>query len=155
MQKPSDLRLWPSDSRTLRTSPHFDAGRFAKEFGDEGHREGCACTTSAVKGQKLTATAQRCILRCWRCVAGGDWSPVLWLYEEGIGFHKGIHQLANVENQIRVHRNRMLTLKRAATSLQAYWFARRCGWAGCRCQRDGGAELGRQQKKDNADSRGE
>ncbi len=40
--------------------PHFDAGRFAKEFGDEGHREGWCLYHLGCKGQKLTATAQRC-----------------------------------------------------------------------------------------------
>ena len=61
MTKSSDLRLWPSDSRTLqnvaRTSmlvvlPKSSVMKATVKAG--------ACTTSAVKGQKLTATAQRC-----------------------------------------------------------------------------------------------
>ncbi|MDF9334999.1 hypothetical protein OH690_15565 [Escherichia coli] len=58
--------------------PHFDAGRFAKEFGDEGHREGW-CPYHWLKGQNLRQSLNAAILRCWRCVAGGDWSPALWL----------------------------------------------------------------------------
>ncbi len=99
MTKSSDLRLWPSDSRTLRTSPHFDAGRFAKEFGDEGHREGWCLYHLGCKGPETgnCSTLQFCDV-------GGVWPvaighPCYGCNEEGIGFHKGIHQLANVENQ--------------------------------------------------------
>ena len=37
--------------------PHFDAGRFAKEYGDYGHRMVGVCIILVVKDQKLTVTA--------------------------------------------------------------------------------------------------
>ncbi len=109
-----------------------------------------ACTTSAVKGQKLRQLLNAAILRCWRCVAGGDGHPCYGCNEEGIGFHKGIHRLPTSKTRLRVHRNRMLTLKRRQCLGRRYWFARRCGWAGCGVSVMAVRELGRQQKKDNA-----
>ena len=37
---------------------HFDAGRFAMEFGDPGHRQATACTSWAARGRKPTPIAR-------------------------------------------------------------------------------------------------
>ncbi len=78
-------------------------------------------TTFGCKGPE---TYGNCCNAVNSCDVGGVWPvaighPCYGCNEEGIGFHKGIHQLANVENQTPRSQNRMLTLKRAATSLQA------------------------------------
>ncbi|MFH6915987.1 hydrogenase 2 small subunit [Escherichia coli] len=80
--------------------PHFDAGRFAKEFGDEGHREGWCLYHLGCKGPETYGNCSTLQF----CDVGGVWPvaighPCYGCNEEGIGFHKGIHQLANVENQ--------------------------------------------------------
>lgn len=100
MTKPSDLRLWPSDSRTLRTSPALRCWSFCQEFGDEGHREGWCLYHLGCKGPETYGNCSTLQF----CDVGGVWPvaighPCYGCNEEGIGFHKGIHQLANVENQ--------------------------------------------------------
>ncbi len=108
-----------------------------------------ACTTSAVKGQNLRQLLNAAILRRWRRVAGGIGHPCYGCNEEGIGFHKGILSLPTSKTRLRVHRNRMLTLRRRQRLCGRYWFARRCGWAGAGVSVMAVRELGRQQKKDN------
>ncbi len=80
--------------------PHFDAGRFAKEFGDEGHRQGWCLYHLGCKGPETWGNCSTLQF----CDVGGVWPvaighPCYGCNEEGIGFHKGIHQLAHVENQ--------------------------------------------------------
>ncbi|ADM99256.1 hydrogenase 2 small subunit [Dickeya dadantii] len=80
--------------------PHFDAGRFAKEFGDEGHRQGWCLYHLGCKGPE---TYGNCPTLEFCDVGGGIWPvgighPCYGCNEEGIGFTKGIFQLANVEN---------------------------------------------------------
>lgn len=80
--------------------PHFDAGRFAKEFGDEGHREGWCLYHLGCKGPETYGNCSTLQF----CDVGGVWPvaighPCYGCNEEGVGFHKGIHQLAHVENQ--------------------------------------------------------
>ncbi len=58
------------------------------------------------------------------CDVGGVWPvaighPCYGCNEKGIGFHKGIHQLANVENQTPRSQKPDVNAKGAATSLQA------------------------------------
>lgn len=80
--------------------PHFDAGRFAKEFGDEGHRQGWCLYHLGCKGPE---TFGNCSTLEFCDVGGGIWPvgighPCYGCNEKGIGFTKGIFQLANVEN---------------------------------------------------------
>ncbi|WP_447888723.1 hydrogenase 2 small subunit [Serratia fonticola] len=80
--------------------PHFDAGRFAKQFGDEGHRQGWCLYHLGCKGPE---TYGNCSTLEFCDVGGGIWPvgighPCYGCNEEGIGFTKGIAQLASVEN---------------------------------------------------------
>ncbi|MGL5813243.1 MAG: hydrogenase 2 small subunit [Aeromonas sp.] len=80
--------------------PHFDAGRFAKEFGDEGHRQGWCLYHLGCKGPE---TYGNCSTLEFCDIGGGIWPvgighPCYGCNEQGIGFSKGIFQLAKVEN---------------------------------------------------------
>ncbi|MFJ5315321.1 hydrogenase 2 small subunit [Pectobacterium versatile] len=80
--------------------PHFDAGRFAKQFGDYGHRQGWCLYHLGCKGPE---TYGNCPTLEFCDVGGGIWPvgighPCYGCNEQGIGFTKGIAQLANVEN---------------------------------------------------------
>ncbi|WP_114194410.1 hydrogenase 2 small subunit [Edaphovirga cremea] len=80
--------------------PHFDAGRFAKEFGDYGHRQGWCLYHLGCKGPE---TYGNCSTLEFCDVGGGIWPvgighPCYGCNEEGIGFTKGIFQLAGVVN---------------------------------------------------------
>lgn len=78
--------------------PHFDAGRFAREFGDEGHRQGWCLYHLGCKGPE---TYGNCSTLEFCDVGGGIWPvgighPCYGCNEKNIGFTKGIAQLANV-----------------------------------------------------------
>ena len=80
--------------------PHFDAGRFAKEFGDYGHRHGWCLYHLGCKGPE---TYGNCSTLEFCDVGGNNWPvgighPCYGCNDQGIGFTKGIFQLANVEN---------------------------------------------------------
>ncbi|MFB2874915.1 hydrogenase 2 small subunit [Aeromonas jandaei] len=80
--------------------PHFDAGRFAKEFGDEGHRQGWCLYHLGCKGPE---TYGNCSTLEFCDIGGGIWPvgighPCYGCNEQGVGFSKGIFQLAKVEN---------------------------------------------------------
>ncbi|WP_223955491.1 hydrogenase 2 small subunit [Aeromonas caviae] len=80
--------------------PHFDAGRFAKEFGDEGHHQGWCLYHLGCKGPE---TYGNCSTLEFCDVGGGIWPvgighPCYGCNEQGVGFSKGIFQLAKVEN---------------------------------------------------------
>lgn len=80
--------------------PHFDAGRFAVEFGDQGHRDGWCLYKLGCKGPE---TYGNCSSLEFCDVGGGIWPvgighPCIGCNEEGIGFSKSIHQLANVKD---------------------------------------------------------
>ncbi|MDT8319230.1 MAG: hydrogenase small subunit [Xanthomonadales bacterium] len=79
--------------------PHFDAGRFALEFGDEGHRLGWCLYKLGCKGPETYAN---CPSILFGDVGSGSWPvgtghPCFGCTEEGIGFTKPIHSLAEVE----------------------------------------------------------
>ncbi len=79
--------------------PHFDAGRFALEFGDEGHRKGYCLYKLGCKGPETYAN---CPAIEFGDVGGGAWPvgvghPCFGCTEQGVGFSKGIHQLAEVK----------------------------------------------------------
>ena len=137
--------------------PHFDAGVLPKSSVTKATVKAGACTTLAVKGQKLTATATTLQF----CDVGGVWPvaighPCYGCNEEGIGFHKGIHQLANVENQTPRSQKPDVNAKEGG-NVSAGAIGLLGGVVGLVAGVSVMAvrELGRQQKKDNADSRGE
>lgn len=81
--------------------PHFDAGRFAIEFGDEGHRQGWCLYKLGCKGPE---TYGNCPTLEFCDVGGGIWPvgighPCIGCNEKNVGFTKGIHQLAEVNRQ--------------------------------------------------------
>ncbi|OOH90574.1 hydrogenase 2 small subunit [Pasteurellaceae bacterium 15-036681] len=80
--------------------PHFDAGRFAREFGDYGHRHGWCLYHLGCKGPE---TYGNCSTLEFCDVGGNNWPvgighPCCGCNEKGVGFTKGIFQLATVEN---------------------------------------------------------
>ena len=79
--------------------PHFDAGRFALEFGDEGHRNGWCLYKLGCKGPETYAN---CPSILFGDVGSGSWPvgtghPCFGCTEEGVGFTKPIHALAEVD----------------------------------------------------------
>lgn len=79
--------------------PHFDAGRFALEFGDEGHRKGWCLYKLGCKGPETYAN---CPALLFGDVGAGAWPvgighPCFGCTEAGVGFTKAIHQLAEVK----------------------------------------------------------
>jgi hydrogenase small subunit len=81
--------------------PHFDAGRFAITFGDEGHRQGWCLYKLGCKGPETYAN---CPAILFGDVGSGSWPvgtghPCIGCTEQGVGFTKGIHELADVRTQ--------------------------------------------------------
>lgn len=79
--------------------PHFDAGRFALEFGDYGHRQGFCLYKIGCKGPETHAN---CPAIGFGDVGEGNWPigighPCFGCTEEGVGFNKPIHSLATVK----------------------------------------------------------
>ena len=79
--------------------PHFDAGRFAREFGDEGHRQGWCLYYLGCKGPETWAN---CPAVGFNDIGESAWPvgighPCFGCTEQGIGFTKAIHSLATLE----------------------------------------------------------
>ncbi len=77
---------------------HFDAGRFAIEFGDEGHRQGWCLYKLGCKGPETYANCPQIL---FGDVGVGSWPvgtghPCIGCTEKGIGFTKPIHALADL-----------------------------------------------------------
>ena len=77
---------------------HFDAGRFAVEFGDDGHRKGWCLYKLGCKGPMTYAN---CPAVLFGDVGPGSWPvgtghPCFGCSEQGVGFNLGIHQLSDV-----------------------------------------------------------
>ncbi|MDP3231237.1 MAG: hydrogenase small subunit [Myxococcales bacterium] len=75
---------------------HFDAGRFATQFGDDGHRQGWCLYKLGCKGPETYANCPQIL---FNDCGGGAWPvgtghPCIGCTEEGIGFTKPIHSLA-------------------------------------------------------------
>ena len=80
---------------------HFDAGRFALEFGDEGHRKGYCLYKLGCKGPETYANCPVVLfgdvgMQSWPVGTG---HPCIGCSEKGIGFAKPIHALADLKNQ--------------------------------------------------------
>ncbi len=81
---------------------HFDAGRFAVEFGDEGHRKGWCLYKLGCKGPETYAN---CPTIGFGDVGASNWPvacghPCIGCSEKGVGFSKPIHQVALVKNVV-------------------------------------------------------
>ncbi len=79
--------------------PHFDAGRFAMEYGDFGHRQGWCLYKLGCKGPETHAN---CPTIGFGDVGEGNWPigighPCFGCTEKGIGFTKPLHALAEVK----------------------------------------------------------
>lgn len=78
--------------------PHFDAGRFAVEFGDDNHRKGYCLYKLGCKGPE---TFNNCPSIQFGDVGGGTWPvgtghPCFGCSEKGIGFNAPIFSLAKL-----------------------------------------------------------
>lgn len=78
---------------------HFDAGRFALEFGDAGHRQGFCLYKLGCKGPETWAN---CPVIGFNDQGEAGWpvgtgAPCFGCTEQGVGFNKPIHALANVQ----------------------------------------------------------
>ncbi len=80
---------------------HFDAGRFALEFGDEGHRKGYCLYKLGCKGPETYANCPAVLfgdvgMQSWPVGTG---HPCIGCAEPGVGFRKPIHALADLTGQ--------------------------------------------------------
>jgi hydrogenase small subunit len=79
--------------------PHFDAGRFAKEFGDEGHREGWCLYELGCKGPQTYAN---CSVQHFNEVPDawpiGLGHPCYGCTEADIAFKLPIHETVEIDN---------------------------------------------------------
>jgi len=78
---------------------HFDAGRFAHEFGDEGHRKGYCLYKLGCKGPETHAN---CSTIGFGDVGESNWPvacghPCIGCSEKGVGFTKPIHMTAQLK----------------------------------------------------------
>ncbi len=78
---------------------HFDAGRFALEFGDEGHRQGWCLYKLGCKGPETYAN---CPTQLFGDAGSASWPvgtghPCIGCTEKGIVFEKPIHALAELK----------------------------------------------------------
>jgi hydrogenase small subunit len=79
---------------------HFDAGRFAVEFGDEAHRKGYCLYKLGCKGPETYAN---CPSIGFNDLGESSWPvacghPCIGCTEQGVGFSKPIHALATLKN---------------------------------------------------------
>jgi hydrogenase small subunit len=78
--------------------PHFDAGRFASAFGDEGHRDGYCLYKLGCKGP---ATHANCSLQPFVEVPGawpvGIGHPCVGCTEQHVGFRVAMHDVIDIE----------------------------------------------------------
>ncbi len=80
--------------------PHFDAGRFAMKFGDEGHRSGFCLYKLGCKGPE---TFNNCPSILYGDTGSGTWPvgvghPCFGCSEKSVGFEKPLFQLANLQH---------------------------------------------------------
>lgn len=79
--------------------PHFDAGRFATQFGDELHRKGACLYKLGCKGPETHAN---CPSVQFGDVGAGSWPvgtghPCFGCAERGVGFSTPLHTLATIK----------------------------------------------------------
>lgn len=76
--------------------PHFDAGRFAMEFGDEGHRKGWCLYKLGCKGPQTHANCPSQLFGDTGTWPVGAGHPCFGCTEKGVGFNTPLHALADV-----------------------------------------------------------
>jgi hydrogenase small subunit len=81
---------------------HFDAGRFAMQFGDEAHRKGYCLYKLGCKGPETWAN---CPTLGFGDAGENNWpvgcgAPCFGCSEKGVGFTKPIHSLAKMANVV-------------------------------------------------------
>jgi len=79
--------------------PHFDAGRFATEYGDIGHRKGWCLYKLGCKGPETYAN---CPSILFGDVGSGSWPvgtghPCFGCTEKGVGFSKPLYELSELK----------------------------------------------------------
>lgn len=81
---------------------HFDAGRFAMEFGDVGHRKGYCLYKLGCKGPETYANCPAILFGDVGCASWpvGTGHPCIGCTEKGVGFSKPIHALATLKNVV-------------------------------------------------------
>jgi len=105
--------------------PHFDAGRFAEQFGDEGHRQGYCLYKLGCKGPMTHAN---CPSILFSDVGAGAWPvgtghPCFGCTEEGIGFTIPLHTEADIEivtpsaAQAPIHKDRGKGISKGSAAL--------------------------------------
>ena len=75
---------------------HFDAGRFATHFGDEGHRKGWCLYKLGCKGPETYANCPSILFNDVGTWPVGCGHPCIGCTEQGVGFTKPIHSLAKL-----------------------------------------------------------
>jgi hydrogenase small subunit len=73
---------------------HFDAGRFATQFGDEGHKAGYCLYKLGCKGPETYANCPSVHFNDTDTWPVGCGHPCIGCSEEGVGFTKPIHELS-------------------------------------------------------------
>lgn len=101
--------------------PHFDAGRFATEFGDEGHRKGWCLYKLGCKGPETHAN---CPAVEFNDVGGGTWPigvghPCFGCVEHGTGFTKPLFSLATVKTHTPPNTFPLIDQRQDPTSVTA------------------------------------
>jgi len=78
--------------------PHFDAGRFAEQFGDEGHRQGWCLYKLGCKGPETHANCSTLhfgeVVGAWPIGIG---HPCFGCTEQKLAFRAPLHSLAEIE----------------------------------------------------------
>jgi hydrogenase small subunit len=81
--------------------PHFDAGRFVEQFGDEGHRQGWCLYKMGCKGPETHANcstqAFNEVVDCWPIGIG---HPCYGCTEQEVLWRKGLHELAAIDRPV-------------------------------------------------------
>jgi len=80
---------------------HFDAGRFARAFGDDGHKQGWCLYRLGCKGPVTHASCSTRtfneVADCWPIGIG---HPCFGCTEKGIGFTLPLHETANIDRPL-------------------------------------------------------
>lgn len=81
--------------------PHFDAGRFAEQFGDDGHRQGWCLYKLGCKGPETYANCSTQsfneVTDCWPIGIG---HPCYGCTEQSVLWRKGVHELAEIDRPL-------------------------------------------------------
>jgi len=78
--------------------PHFDAGRFAMQFGDETHRSGYCLYKLGCKGPETYANCPSLLFGDAGTWPVGIGHPCFGCSEKGVGFSTPLHQMAELKN---------------------------------------------------------